>query len=803
MTSDTVLPIANDHPLHANDSNLICSALDLGGMQRVDVRTLHLVSALNRREGFEFSECAPATGVLQSRERYGVYRFFIYLDGFQTHSGNSASCDGIYLQPLSIPPNARNDSSSARVLAIVPPGVSINEVMKPITKDITEGMTNGHPIIDAEGKKRRIFLDLVGILGDTTGINSLLDVAGHMGIASCHRCSFDKRESSELHNPFLDHHGSWCRLSSRRTSHRHRAVRLLNPPAVLMRSVGLKREPSIEKFTLRELRDSILSIRANIPKIQSGQPVIPCSFDEFSSATVAPDHLLCSHFRDLLLIGFLSLATKEKRRKFEKGLLELSRESGFITQNRLFCTEKRRVLLMSLSHVHALTPFASCIYSSMFSLDELQNKHAVIRDTLSSCHHFISIVWQPYVSRLVGECRSMSAAEIEKFRRNAVESKFRIHWKNLLKVCIVSDELEQSMLLNSGQLRPVKEFNFEQRLAFDTIRILSKPNTHRIREFFLQLIFLWPHAVWFGELSLEKVHQRIKRTLQHSNRHNEHSLALQNCRFSDWQGRLHSCFIRHGHELVIDALLASRILGGNNFVNKIREAIPASVLTRIRKLLKPGGIVAEELSLQSQYVFNSHSTGICRRFVFPDRAALPLQSNWASFRDDVKRILQGSGFAFTDLDSVLTSSLRIRCTCGFRNLRIKVGDIRLVRSGHELCAHGKVCDVNEHPVQSSTFHLYRVLAYVKHAANESGFAAIAQRFFCDVDDVDSTGNVRFSSLHLIPVDPDSTIWKSFHSCGRLGCSISNSGKILHKRGSESTDFYELMQWFSGYLPRSG
>lgn len=268
VSGQTILPSISGDVIEAKNTIAICSTMALPNLLRIDVRSLERFLSSPSSPPAPVSPTAPTLGVLSTGERYAIYRFFLYVDGFQMHVGNRAGAEGIYIQPISISATARNDSSSARVLAIVPAGVDIGLLLNHLVDDIVEGMTSGRLIIDAEGKKRRVFLDLVGILGDTPGLNALLDVTGHTGIAPCHRCSFDKQASDALTNEYLATHGCWSRLATRRTSHRHRAVHLMSASAIVKRSVDVKTNPSNTNFTFRKLRDSIVGARCSIPKSQ-------------------------------------------------------------------------------------------------------------------------------------------------------------------------------------------------------------------------------------------------------------------------------------------------------------------------------------------------------------------------------------------------------------------------------------------------------------------------------------------------------------------------------------------------------
>ncbi len=133
---------------------------------------------------------------LDSGERYFIYRFLLFWDGVEIAKGKSASGEGFYMINLNLPHNARASPNAVRVISLTPPGVKSDVVFKIIELDIIMGMTQGFEDIDADGNPIRIFLDLVGFIGDTPALNAALDVIGHTGNAFCHLCRFVRRSST-------------------------------------------------------------------------------------------------------------------------------------------------------------------------------------------------------------------------------------------------------------------------------------------------------------------------------------------------------------------------------------------------------------------------------------------------------------------------------------------------------------------------------------------------------------------------------------------------------------------------------
>ncbi len=158
----------------------------------IDVRDISLVAAHGGLRGPARFTPVSSLGTLSTGEDYFVYRFALYWDGFEVQKGKSATGEGFYLICMNLPVDSRSSPSAVRVLSLTPPGVKADEILNSIFDDILHGMTTGFEDYDADGRKRRIFLDLVAFLGDTPALNSFLDVLGHTSNACCHLCRFTR-----------------------------------------------------------------------------------------------------------------------------------------------------------------------------------------------------------------------------------------------------------------------------------------------------------------------------------------------------------------------------------------------------------------------------------------------------------------------------------------------------------------------------------------------------------------------------------------------------------------------------------
>ncbi len=97
---------------------------------------------------------------------------------------------------LNFPTRHGRTPNDVRILSLAPLGVKADAVLTAIIADVVEGMTKGFLDVDAEGNMRRIFLDLVGFVGDTPALNSSLDILGHNACACCHLCRYVRRSTT-------------------------------------------------------------------------------------------------------------------------------------------------------------------------------------------------------------------------------------------------------------------------------------------------------------------------------------------------------------------------------------------------------------------------------------------------------------------------------------------------------------------------------------------------------------------------------------------------------------------------------
>lgn len=97
------------------------------------------------------------------------------------------------MQFVSIPNSYRRNVSIAHVLKVTPPGDYDSSYFESIIPRLRKNAYGGEKVDIRPTKYVLLFRDVVGLIGDTPGINYLLDFSGSSETACCHICSLTKR----------------------------------------------------------------------------------------------------------------------------------------------------------------------------------------------------------------------------------------------------------------------------------------------------------------------------------------------------------------------------------------------------------------------------------------------------------------------------------------------------------------------------------------------------------------------------------------------------------------------------------
>ena len=148
-----------------------------------------------------------------------------------------------------------------------------------------------------------------------------------------------------------------------RGMHRNKLVREVASQDQL-KVLGLSLDPS-ENKAIHNLSESLDRERRGVPTNEEGIPVVPCQFDPYRSAVVAPDHLLSGLAQDVMN-ATITAATPLIRKVAEAVVLNTLRMFGLSSQNQVF--GQNYLLSMNMSDIFAVLVVAPQAFYSAFRI---------------------------------------------------------------------------------------------------------------------------------------------------------------------------------------------------------------------------------------------------------------------------------------------------------------------------------------------------------------------------------------------------------------------------------------------------
>jgi len=489
----------------------------------------------------------PSIGKLQNEEPYVIYRFLLYHDGFTISNHNQKTANGVYIIPLQFNTFGRNTTNVGRVLTLSPPNVSPFAVFETIKDDLSRGTTDGFPGIDANGTRRRVFLDLVGILGDTPAINYGLDVKGQSGAAPCHLCSFRKRHITGKLFHFDDEIARGCRSAEERFSFRHIALADSHAQLDITQYMGISERANLP---IHRMADHLRTLRDQSPTTEHGHRLLPCTLDPYSSAFVTPDHLLTGIAKNCVALA-VAVLPPASRLSFQESVLLALRRNKVGALFRII--SDRKLAQMTCSQVYVFIPFAPHAYAKAIraipnpSVDR-QHRALCALDLMVDINKLIATIWrtdlgEAYVSRV-----------------------------------------------QSDILRHLQKVRRLHNLPVSLRRYIHKPNLHRLYEFGFSTLPRTGHASISKELNLEKMHQTLKRSVERSNKKEPHLFAMRNVCIEDWKARLAFLSTPLSLNNLRDLRSAHRLLSGRPEVAVNTNAMPQHIIDLMNNVLIGPGV---------------------------------------------------------------------------------------------------------------------------------------------------------------------------------------------------------------------
>ncbi len=515
---------------------------------------------------------------------------------------------------LNLPEKARASKNAVRILSLTPPGVKSVAVLQRILTDISHAATDGVVDYDAEGRKRRVFIDLVGLVGDTPALNSALDVLGHTANACCHLCRFMRHSSFEIGSKYCTKGGNGAESAFRRGYFQHAAVHDSAAQRETCRLLGIRHNPNFADLPFHAFSHSMANMKTTIPTVSNGVPLIPYNFDPYKASFVAPDHLLTGHLRDCISLVLKLLPSEMFFKASERAIIELLAEIGLPRQNRLFDYGKKSMYAMSMTEIYALGVVAEAGFRFGCSENENYDKHLLSTgceqaiELVGSCSEMIAEIWRnpdkhrdgSKAVRLFDE--KNGASTVSRIQRTVEE-----HLGKVTNLCTLSDEDFDA--LQHGTCTRVQrvELTRLQRIAKTAIKCLDKPNLHRLRELAYTTLPMIGHVSFIGELVLEKAHQGLKRAIKLSNNKHGHILSMKCIAFDDWQGRLTLATSGASDGDYRHMLSCYRLLEGRESVELLQGQLQDNLRDLIIRALGPGLCIRIELETQGKSVISTRS----------------------------------------------------------------------------------------------------------------------------------------------------------------------------------------------------
>ena len=241
--------------------------------------------------------CTEPYGLLRNGLPFVVYRILLFCDDFQQSSqmSKAASAGGCYFLPLSLPVEKRRSSSSVRIISLTPPNTSTNDLLRYIVPDMRQATVHGVDGHTPSGTRLRIFLDVLGFVGDYPASACVVDVLGHVGNAPCTHCSF-RRLRNVTNNG--SRFGYTTKIHSRNSSFlrnldRYAALRLSELPDSDANRLGMIPNSRANDRTcpLMYFQRTLEDQRSRSAVRQNGKPVVQCIFEAYRNNVIAPDNL--------------------------------------------------------------------------------------------------------------------------------------------------------------------------------------------------------------------------------------------------------------------------------------------------------------------------------------------------------------------------------------------------------------------------------------------------------------------------------------------------------------------------------
>lgn len=160
----------------------------------------------------------------------------------------------------------------------------------------------------------RLFIEVVGFVGDYPEASKVFDVLSHSGRAPCTVCTFRHRAAASLVRfayalNIHSHNTVFCRIFRKTLSLRSAGISLDDCTFLGMAEGSADAMNEAGRWPLLKLASELDKVRQLVPITNEGRPVVSVFFDPYSRNMVAPDHLLAGICKLFLEDIFVTLST--------------------------------------------------------------------------------------------------------------------------------------------------------------------------------------------------------------------------------------------------------------------------------------------------------------------------------------------------------------------------------------------------------------------------------------------------------------------------------------------------------------
>ena len=466
------------------------------------------------RDNLRFNQ--NITGTLESGERYYVYRFMLYSDDFGPRSTifPRGSVGGVYLRPVDLPVNLLRSPQCIHPVSLAPTGVNSNVVINNVVQDIVHCSYNGFTSLDADGTPCRVFLQMVGYVGDYPESSAVIDIMKHSARAPCTLCNF-RYKRTEFGKSYCYSTTSVSLNSSfTRGWFRTKAIRYSGLLKKDLKWMGMNYGDIDEMFAsvdehwvllkLADAFDHNRQLGKISPRTLDGLQVVSCRFDPYLQNAVAPDHCITGIVKSILKVCFDCLSSKNQT-ILDNALVSSITKMGVAGQTTLYNQKTKSLNGLPMSTLFAIqTLLPSVLLSCGLS------KNVDCFSIITSFTSLITLLyWWP----------SFDDSDMNSFGY--------LHSSNDYYV-----DLQSYLLKFIGDLQTYYVINGANASSIDS------PNVHRLMELVLNTVPTYGHVLLIAELPFEAFHQSLKRTLSKNTTKKSHITAMRCVLFGDWFRRV-------------------------------------------------------------------------------------------------------------------------------------------------------------------------------------------------------------------------------------------------------------------------